>query len=322
MPGTGSLKIIFCMFYPSSNQHGLINGVLGSMAAGCCCEILASFRVHHVWDRLASGNITLFTASPTIYQYLLDAWNKAPEYQKRLWQIGVNHLRQSLVGSSTATPLACKQWQQITGKPLHFRYGMTETGIIFHNSSCTPDRCGEPMPGVSLRLVDENGHSVSDEPGELEVRTSQLFKGYFDNSTLTDDHYNHGWFRTGDLAVKQGDSFRLLGHRDLNVIKIGGYRVSATDIETVLNQHPDICECAILGAPCKQWGETVCAFIVPKENPVALPDLRDWLTPQLPTYKLPTQLTILNQLPRTQLGSVDKLILKRELTSHTLSVAS
>ena len=174
------------------------------------------------------------------------------------------------------------------------------------------------MPGVSLRLSDEHGREISEGPGELEVRTPQLFKEYYGNPNRTRGCYNHGWFRTGDLAIKQKDCYRLLGHRDLDVIDTGGYRVSALEIESVIDNHPGISECAILGTPCERWGEAICVFVVNENNPIALTELREWLCPQLPTYKLPTQLTVLSQMPRTQIGTVDKQLLKRELTSRSL----
>ena len=301
---------------PLSNHHGLINGLLGSMAAGCCCEMLANFKIHLIWDRLSSGQVTLFTAVPTIYQYLVDAWSKASDDQQTLWQTGLSHLRQALVGPNPTSTSVCRRWHRITNTSLHFRFGRTETGMIFHNERCSLDISGQPMPGVSLRLADEQGREITDGPGELEVRTSQLFKEYFGHPERTRRSYDHGWFRTGDIAIKQDGSYRLLGRRDLDIIDTGGYRVSALEIESVIGNYPGISECAILGTPCERWGEAICVFVVPENNPVALAELREWLCPQLPTYKLPTRLVVLRQMPRTQIGTVDKQRLKRELTSR------
>ena len=303
---------------PLSNYHGLIHGLLGSMAAGCCCEILPNFKINLIWNRLSSEQITLFTAVPTIYQYLIDAWNKATDEQRFLWQVGFSQLRQTLVGPGSVAPSVSRQWSQITSQDLHFHFGMTETGMIIHNKQSSREISGEPMPGVNLRLADDLGHEISEGPGELEIRTPQLFKEYFGHTDLTQHSYNDGWFRTGDLAIRQGNNYRLLGHRDLDVIDTGGYRVSALEIETVIDSHPGINKCAILGTPCERWGEAICVFIVPEKTPIALAELREWLCPQLPSYKLPTQLTLLTQMPRTHIGAVDKQQLKRDLTSRSL----
>ncbi|OED49135.1 hypothetical protein ACH42_02085 [Endozoicomonas sp. (ex Bugula neritina AB1)] len=303
---------------PLSNFHGLINGLLASMATGSCCEMLDNFKIHLIWDRLSSGKVSLFTAVPTIYQYLVDAWNKASADQQKCWKSGLSHVRQTLVGPAPVTTSTCKQWFQISNIHLHFCFGTTETGMIFHNDAHGREMSGKPMPGVNLRLTDEQGREVTEGHGELEVRTPQLFKEYFDNEALTQCSYNNGWFRTRGLALKQGDMYRMLGHRNLDVINTGGYRVSALEIEKVIEQHPEIRECAVLGTPCERWGEAICIFIVPESNPVALPKLREWLCPKLATYKFPTQLTVLQQMPRTSTGTIDKQSLKRELTSRIL----
>ena len=210
---------------PLSNHHGLICGLLGAMAAGCCCELMKTFKVEPVWQRLASGEITLFTAVPTMYQYLLDAWNRQDSEQQQRWSEGIKHVRQAIVSPQPVTLPVRQQWEEITGSPMHFKYGLAECTMVLHNTLNGDDFhgiTGLPVPGVSLRLVDSNGHETEENLGELEVRSPQLFSGYFDNASLTRKRFNHGWFRTGLLAVRNGERYQLHGHRNLDLIDTGG----------------------------------------------------------------------------------------------------
>ena len=301
---------------PLSNHHGLVSALLGSMAAGSCCELMEAFKVEPIWQRLSTGDITLFTAVPTMYHYLLDAWNKQDKARQARWLTGITKLRLAIVEPQPVSTNDLRQWEQITGHPLHFRYGIAECAAVLH-SILSGAECrgvaGIAVSGVSLRLVDHDGHETSDTLGELEVHSLQLFSEYFGNTALTRKSFNHGWFRTGLLAIRNGEEFQLQGHRDLDVIKTGGYRVSALEIESILQGYPGIRECAVLGVPCDQWGEVICAFIVQNEHSVALPELKEWLAPLVPSYKAPTYLKVLESLPKNRLGAVDKQFLKRQL---------
>lgn len=302
---------------PLSNHHGLICALLGVMAAGCCCELMKNFKVESVWQRLASGEITLFTAAPNMYQYLLDAWNRKDYKQQQCWSSGVRRVRQAIVSPRPVTLSVRQQWEKITGHPMQFKYGLAECTMVLHSTLNGEDFhgiTGLPVPGVRLRLVDNNGDETAENLGELEVRSPQLFRGYFRNSSLTRKHFNHGWFRTGLLAVRNGKQYQLHGHRNLDLIDTGGYKVSATDIESVLMDYPGIRECAVLGVPCAHWGEVICAFIAPDNEPlVNLPELQEWLAPLIPSYMVPARLEILQYLPRDKFGTIDKQLLKREL---------
>ena len=286
---------------PLSNHHGLICGLLGTMAAGCCCELMGAFKVDLVWQRLTSGEITLFSAVPTMYQYLLDAWNRQNSEQQKLWLSRIRHIRQAIVSPRPLAPSICQQWENILGSSLHFKYGIAECAMVLNNTLSGEERhgvTGLPASGVRLRLVNSSGRETDDNLGELEIRSPQLFSEYFGNDSLTHEHFNHGWFRTGLLALRNGKQYQLQGHRNLNLIDTGGYKVSAIDIESVLKNYPGIRECAVLGVPCAHLGEAVCAFIVPdKKQSVSLPELREWLAPLMPSYMVPARLEILPRLP-------------------------
>ncbi|MGB1271585.1 MAG: AMP-binding protein [Endozoicomonas sp.] len=308
---------------PLAHSHGLISGLLSAMAAGSCCEMVYHFKVQPIWKHLSTGKASLFTAVPTLYQYLVDVWHKAPDHQRRHWQKGAQKLRQCITGATPIPPGLQEQWQQITRKPLLFRYGTTEAGLILHGTSNTrqyPGIAGEPFPGVSLRVVDDIGRVLARGPGELEVRSPQLFKEYYGSPDVTQESYDHGWFRTGNLVTRSGNIYQLLGQRNPETIEAGGYRVSAREVEVVLDNHPRVSECAVLGAPCELWGEAICACIVPKTASLNLGEVREWLTPSLAAYKLPVRLALLDQLPKTPEGAIDRQRLKQELCARHYTI--
>jgi malonyl-CoA/methylmalonyl-CoA synthetase len=300
---------------PLSHIHGLVCGLLCTLAAGASCELMSSFKTEKVWERLAEGSFTLLTAVPTIYKYLMEAWQKASEKDQLRWQKGARHVRLAIVGSSLLPPSIHRQWWKVAGSPLLTRYGMTEAGMVLSQQPYgerLPECVGIPLPGVSVRLVDEAGNEV-DTMGELEVRSPQMFNGYFGKEDLTQVVFRHGWFRTGDMATLEEGQYRLLGRRSIDIIKCGGYRVSALEVEALLEGHPGVSECAVLGTPCEGLGEAVCACIVPASRHLDLEEIRQWMRTQLATYKLPTHMEIVDQLPKTAVGKVDKQSLKRSL---------
>ncbi len=305
---------------PLSHIHGLVCGLLAPLAAGASCEILPCFKTSEVWEHLAGGTNTMLTAVPAIYHYLVETWEKASLEQQHRWAKGATALRVAMVGSSQLMPTAYNGWLKITGKPLVTRYGLTEAGMVLSQSldgSSGSDTVGKPLHGVSIRLVDDNGCEVENQ-GEMEIRSPQLFRGYHGKEDLNQQAFRHGWFRTGDIAVRTNDDeFRLLGRRSIDIITSGGYRISALELESILDEHPEIRESAVLGTPCEHLGEAICACIVPdaQNGYLDIRGINDWLFHQVAvaTYKLPTYLQLLEQLPRTPVGKVDKLRLKESL---------
>ena len=309
---------------PIAHIHGLVCGLLCTLAAGASCALMPSFKTEKVWEQLATRSFSLFTAVPTIYQYMLDTWRKASVEKQNIWKEGARALRLAIVGSSPLPASVHSQWLKLAGKPLLTRYGLTEAGMVLsqvEDGMRLPDCLGSPLPGVSVRLVDEHGSEV-DGVGELEVRSPQMFKGYHGKDDLNQVAFNYGWFRTGDMAMLEQGQYRLLGKRSIDIIKTGGYRVSALEIEAILDAHPGIRECAVLGTPCDRLGEAICACIVPISRHIDLEEIREWLCLEVASYKLPTKMALLDQLPKTPLGKVDKQGLKRLLSSPSQSFIS
>lgn len=171
-----------------------------------------------------------------------------------------------------------------------------------------PGCVGTPLPGVELRLVDEQGRPVAPgTPGEIEVRGPSVFREYWGRPEATRDAFRDGWFRTGDTAVVENGVYRILGRTSLEILKTGGHKVSALEIEEALRAHPAVAECAVVGVPDAEWGERVAAALVLKAgNAIDLPSLRDWAREFLAPHKLPSRLLVVDALPRNAMGKVTK----------------
>ena len=296
---------------PLHHVHGIINGLGSALAVRATCEIAPAFDAEHVWGRLASGEVTVFTAVPTIYHRLIASWDAAPPEVRRRRSKGVRGLRLMMSGSAALPVKTLERWREISGHTLLERYGMTEIGMALANplnGERRPGRVGTPLPGVEVRLVDESGTEVeSGTPGELEVRGASVFLEYWKRPDETTAAFRDGWFRTGDVAVVEDGSYRLLGRTSVDIIKTGGFKVSALEIEEVLRTHPAIAECAVVGVSDEAWGESVSAAVELRQGEtLSLDDLQHWARQQLAPYKIPRALRQVSALPRNAMGKVVK----------------
>ena len=236
---------------PLHHTHGIVNILCCALWAGATCEFLRRFDATEVWNRFMAGHITLFMAVPTIYFKLIAAWEKASPEMRQKMQKACARLRLMVSGSAALPRTAFHQWQSITGHELLERYGMTEIGMALSNplhGERKPGYVGIPLHGVSVRIVDEEGQEVAQgTSGEIEVRGPTVFKKYWKRPDETRKSFRGEWFRTGDVAVVEEGYYRILGRQNTDIIKTGGYKVSALEIEEVLRTHPHIKECAVVG---------------------------------------------------------------------------
>jgi malonyl-CoA/methylmalonyl-CoA synthetase len=296
---------------PLHHVHGIVNVLSCALWAGAVCEIHAEFDAGSVWDRFAAGGLTLFMAVPTIYRRLIATWEQAPADRQPAWSDGARRLRLMVSGSAALPVRTLERWRDITGHTLLERYGMTEIGMALSNplrGERRPGTVGTPLPGVTARIVDENGAPVADgAPGELEVRGPSVFLEYWRRPDASAAAFRDGWFRTGDTAVSEGGVYRLLGRSSVDIIKTGGYKVSALEIEEVLRTHPAIAECAVVGVEDAEWGERVSAAIELRPGgKLTLDALIAWAKERLAPYKVPRDLRVVRQLPRNAMGKVTK----------------
>jgi len=232
---------IVCVL-PLHHVHGLVNVTFTSLSVGATLETPGHFDALETWERLASGDITIFMAVPTIYSRLVRAWSDADDATKARWSEQAASLRLMVSGSAALPVSTLEQWREISGQVLLERYGMTELGMALGNTldRRVPGHVGWPFPGVEVRIVNEAGVDVVDgDVGELLVRGTQVFNRYLNRPDATVESFVDGWFRTGDVAQQTPDGYRLLGRASVDIIKSGGEKVSALEIEEVFRTHLD-----------------------------------------------------------------------------------
>jgi malonyl-CoA/methylmalonyl-CoA synthetase len=300
---------------PLHHIHGVVNVLTTALWNGACCELLRRFDPEATWQRLVSGDITVFMAVPTIYVKLIAAWEEAAPDRRRAMSDACRALRLMVSGSAALPVEVLERWRQISGHTLLERYGMTEIGMALSNplsGERVPGSVGRPLAGVEVRLVDETGAAVPDgTPGEIEVRGPGVFLEYWNDPDATAAAFREGWFRSGDVAVVEDGTYRILGRQSVDIIKTGGYKISALEIEDVLLANPDIDECAVVGLPDPQWGERVTATVVPRRGAELTADLvRQWARERLAPYKVPSRVDFVAALPRNALGKVVKTELR------------
>ena len=306
---TSSDRILHVL--PLHHIHGIVNVLTCALWAGAECEMLSKFDAETVWQRICEGDLTLFMAVPTIYVKLIAAWETATEEIQKSRSASCAKMRLMVSGSAALPVQVLEKWQKISNHFLLERYGMTEIGMALSNplrGKREPGYVGKPLPGVEVRLVDESGGLVAaGTPGEIQVKSPGVFLEYWQNSEATAKTFQDGWFCTGDFAVVENHNYRILGRISVDIIKTGGYKVSALEIEEVLRSHPEIQECAVVGVEDLEWGERVCAALVVRSiSTLNLESFRSWAKEYLAVYKVPTRILTVEELPRNAMGKVTK----------------
>lgn len=297
---------------PLHHVHGIVNVLSCALWNGATCEVQPKFGADAVWARLESGELTVFMAVPTVYTRLIAAWEAADPERRERMSAACRGLRLMVSGSAALPVSTLERWRGISGHTLLERYGMTEIGMALSNplhGERRPGSVGTPLPGVQVRLVDEDGGEVEPgTPGEIEVRGPGVFLEYWRRPEATAEVFREGrWFRTGDVAVVEDGYYRILGRRSVDIIKTGGYKVSALEIEEVLRTHADIAECAVVAVPDDEYGERVCAAVEVRDGgELTLDALLPWARERLAPYKLPRALRVVDALPRNAMGKVMK----------------
>lgn len=309
---------------PLYHTHGLINVLLSGLFSGATVELAPAFDPKMVWENIRVGQITLFMAVPTIYAKLFQFWSQQePSLQNELSK-GAQRLRVMISGSAALSEKIFSSWKNDLGVTLLERYGMTETGMALGNpldGERKPGTVGLPMPGVKVRLLDEKLKEIFNDvdPGQLWVQSPGIFKEYFGCPQQTAECFFENGFLTGDLAAKENGYYRILGRLSQDILKSGGYKISALEIESCLKSHPDLEDAAVVGRPDEVWGEKIVAFLLPKSMAKQTPSSKEQLTEsvgshlknQLAPYKIPREFILVETFPRTALGKIQKAELKK-----------
>ncbi|MFH0518962.1 acyl-CoA synthetase [Streptomyces sp. M41] len=302
---------------PLFHVHGLVLGILGPLRRGGSVRHLGRFGTQGVAREL-NGGATMLFGVPTMYHRIAEALPGEPELAKALGRARL------LVSGSAALPVHDhERITAATGQRVVERYGMTETLM---NTSVRADgepragTVGVPLPGVELRLVEEDGTPLAsydgESVGEIQVRGPNLFTEYLNRPDATGAAFTEdGWFRTGDMAVRDPDGYvRIVGRKATDLIKSGGYKIGAGEIENALLEHPGVREAAVTGEPDADLGERIVAWVV-AEDPQAPPterELADHVARRLAPHKRPRTVHYLASLPRNDMGKIMKRALSHD----------
>lgn len=313
-------------FLPLHHTHGIVNKWLCALWIGARCDMLQKFDAQDVLERISKEKYSLFMAVPTVYVKLIEALSTlgtaaiieqaAPQSSglTRSDKLPWTNFRLMISGSAALPVSVLEKWKELTGHFLLERYGMTETGMVLSNPLEEERRAGsvgKVLPGMQVRLVNEAGEVIEAE-GELQVKGSNLFTGYWNKEEETKKSFTKDkWFRTGDLVRLTDGYYYIVGRLSTDIIKSGGYKISALEIEAAILQHPEVKECAVVGIADETWGERIGAAVIWKTEPGTLEELRIWLSDKLAVYKLPSVLHITDSLPRNAMGKLVKAEVKQ-----------
>ena len=286
---------------PLYHVHGLVLGLLGSLRIGN--------RFVHTGkpspSAYASAGGSMYFGVPTV-------WTRVVGDQAAARALSSARL---LVSGSAPLPVPVfDKLVELTGHQPVERYGSTESLITLStraDGERRPGSVGLPLIGVQTRLVDDDGATVAHDGesiGRLQIQGPTIFDGYLNRPDATAEAFDGDWYRTGDVAViDDAGMHRIVGRESVDLIKTGGFRVGAGEIETVLLGHPGVSEVAVIGAPDNDLGQRIVAFVVGDAEPQAL---IDFVAQQLSVHKRPREVRRVESLPRNAMGKV----LKKELT--------
>jgi fatty acid CoA ligase FadD36 len=293
---------------PLFHVHGLVLGLLGSLRVGNRFVHTGKPTPEAYAQACSKAHGTLYFGVPTVWSRLVgDAAAAEALRPARL-----------LVSGSAGLPVPVfDKLVGLTGHAPLERYGATESLITLStraDGERRPGWVGLPLTGIETRLVDDDGAPVPHDAetiGRLQVRGPTLFGGYLNRPDATAEAFDtDGWYRTGDAAVVDGDGMhRIVGRESVDLIKSGGYRVGAGEIETALLGHPGVAEAAVVGLPDEDLGQRIVAFVVGDAQPQ---ELIDYVAQQLSIHKRPREVRVVDTLPRNAMGKV----LKKELLTR------
>lgn len=300
---------------PLHHVHGIINVNSCALWAGATVQFLPNFDAKKVFEIFMEGKVNVFMAVPTIYFKLIAYYENLSQTEQMKVTEKLKEFRLMVSGSAALPVSVMEKWHGISGHYLLERYGMTEIGMAISNPYGGTRRAGYigmPLKGVEIRLCDEADRVIpSDQPGEIQVRGGNVFKEYWGKPEATAKAFTtDGWFKTGDIAVVEDGYFKILGRDSVDIIKSGGYKISALEIEEVLRKYPGIKDCGVIGIADEEWGELVAAALVAEKN-IDVNVLNAWIRERMPAYKTPRKFLVVEDLPRNAMGKVTKNELKK-----------
>lgn len=326
---------------PLHHTHGVVNALLCPLQVGACVVLMQQFDAKEIWKRLLTTDIkekraNIYMGVPTMYVKLLEEYDaqfaKHSRAREFLRATCKERIRLMVTGSSPLPEPIFKRWEEITGHQLLERYGMTETGMNMTmplDGPRVPGYVGVPFPTVEVRIAKHNAYApigydiiaegtvaqtkvtpgMEYEEGELLVKGPSVFKGYWNKPEATKAAFTKdGWFKTGDTVIFQDGMYKIQGRTSVDILKCGGYKVSALDVERHLLSHPNIIDCVVVGVADVVYFQKIAAVVTLKDNSkqMTLSDLREWCKDRMAPYMMPTMLKIVDAMPRNLMGKVNK----------------
>jgi malonyl-CoA/methylmalonyl-CoA synthetase len=292
---------------PLFHVHALGNGLCSWLVTGCRLRLLERFEHQKAADAMLDFRPTLFFGVPTIYVRLLET----PPAVAR--EIG-SEMRLFVSGSAPLPAQVLEDFRDRFGHTILERYGMSETLMNLSNPYVGERRAGTvglPLPGVSVRLLDPDGHAAQDgETGELYMRGPNVSSGYWRSDEATRAAFVDGWFRTGDLAVRSPDGYYTLVGRRSDLIISGGFNIYPREIEEFLAEQPEIAEAAVVGVADRLRGEVPVAYLVAR-CAFEPSELEARCREAMASYKVPRAFVTVEKLPRNAMGKIQKHLLPR-----------
>jgi long-chain acyl-CoA synthetase len=289
---------------PLAHTYGLNGALLAPLLAGATVALSERFVPEAALRAISRHRVTVLPAVATMFQRMLEL----PE----LSRAACSTLRIAVSGAAPCPWELAEAWRLRTGVRIVRGYGMTELfrpiSYLADDPTDLKDAIGRPVPGVEVRVVDEDGRPLgAGEPGELWIRTPAAMDGYLRAEEDTRAVLRDGWFRTGDLGTVSSEGFVSVVGRKKDLILRGGYSVAPGEVEAALMAHPSVAEAAVIGTPDAVLGEEIAAFVILRPGArVDAPELVEFCRERLATFKYPRRVSIVTELPRSATGKVLK----------------
>ncbi len=297
----------FLLALPLFHVHALGNGIHCWLLSGCRMRVLERFEYQKATDEFLDFQPTLFFGVPTIYVRLLETEPTAAI------TIG-GRMRLFVSGSAPLPGQVLEEFRTLFGHTILERYGMTETMMNLSNPYAgerRPGSVGFPLPGISVKILDERGVEVADsQTGEVHLRGPNVFAGYWRDEVRTRNAFLDGYFKTGDLATRSADGYYTLCGRRSDLIISGGFNIYPREIEEFLMEQPEVDEAAVAAMPDARKGEVPAAYIVSARGFDAA-ELEKRCRESLASFKVPKVFIAVDSLPRNALGKVQKQLLPK-----------
>jgi long-chain acyl-CoA synthetase len=299
------------LILPLFHVNGIVAGTLSPLLAGGRVTVAGRFSLKEFWSRIEQSRATYFSAVPTIYTMLA---NLPPEVAP-----DTSSVRFAVCGAAPASVELLNKFESRYGIPIIEGYGLSEGSCASTlnplNGPRKPGTVGLPFPGQTIRIIDANGNPVADgEAGEVLIQGPNVMRGYLNRPDETARTLVDGWLHTGDIGRLDEDGYLVLVDRAKDMIIRGGENIYPKEIEAVVYQLPDVAEAAVVGRPHTLYGEEPVLFVsLTSGSALDQDQIRAHLTDALAKYKLPVEITVLDELPKNPVGKIDKPSLRKNL---------